>query len=104
MADYIDLVAVVHQAGQRPFLFQAPAWTYALKPGTEVIVQARGEETKGTVVDSITVRVGSEELDFIVKAMNAALPLKKVLGVLEYTELKYPEPAPSPESHEEAGN
>lgn len=91
MADYIDLVAVVHQAGQRPFLFQAPAWTYALKPGTDVIVQARGEETKGTVVDSLTIRVGSEELDFILKAMNATLPLKKVLGVVTYNEIYYPE-------------
>ena len=104
MADYIDLVAVVNQAGQRPFLFQAPAWTYALKPGTEVVVETVNGEKKGVVVDSITVRIGREELDFIVKAMNATLPLKKVLGVLEYTELKYPEPASSPESHEESGN
>ena len=99
--NYIDLVAVTHHEGERPFLFQAPAWTYALKPGTEVVVDTVKGMQKGRVVDSITVGVGGEHYDFIVKAMNATLPLKKVVGVLNYTEIKYPEP--SPEVPEDSG-
>lgn len=87
---YIDIVAVRHQEGQRTFLFQAPPWTYAIKPGVQVLVETKKGEAVADVVAKLTVDENGEDILFISAAMDATLPLKRVLGILAYNEIHYP--------------
>ena len=80
MSKYIDLVLVKHNENGKTFLFQAPAFSH-IEAGTELTVDTTIGKTSGNAIaDSITVEDGSDEMEFIAKAANAKLPLRKVLS------------------------
>jgi hypothetical protein len=87
MAEYVDLVVV---KGEKPSLYRAPAWS-DIKQGDKVIVETDAGESLVTVERTFSARTDDEyhELDFILVASGADLPLKKVLAKANY--LKYEE-------------
>ena len=87
---YIDLVICKHPVDSRHFLFQAPRFSYLKKGDQAVVDTARGEQT-AFVIDAITCVEGSDEFNFIVTALKATTPLKKVLSKVAYMELAYKE-------------
>ena len=91
MSNYFDFVLVEHEAGSKPLLFRAPAWSY-FECGDLVIVETcKGEQT-ATVLSSITVSaVDNKVIDFIMRATRADTYVKKVLKKVEFKELVYEE-------------
>lgn len=90
MDKFVSLVAVKHEEYQdRSFLFEAPI-SYKIGVGSLVVVDTQYGEKLGraTAVHDF-IRVGSDHYNFIVAAMGATEPLKKVIGV--FTPLKYEE-------------
>ena len=85
---FIDLVAVKHTDNGKPFLFQAPAFC-SLSPDQTVEVDTRLGITTGKVVATYTVDPDSDEYRFIIAAMDAVEPLRKVLGVYEYRHIAW---------------
>lgn len=88
---YIDVVAVKLN-GPKTYLFRAPACTYAIHEGSKVKVETSQGEDYGEVVAKAFLDEGGEDLRFIAKVNGATLPLKRVLGVVAYHEITYPEP------------
>lgn len=84
---YIDIVAVKLRP-ERPYLFQAPSWS-AIREGDQVKVETSNGTQIGEVVAKDTFDDARDDFDFIVKAMSATLPLKRVLGMIRYTEIDY---------------
>ena len=87
---YIDLVLCKHPNDGRYFLFQAPSFSY-LKKGQLVMCETKKGECEAEVVNSVTVEAESELFNFIVDMCKATTPLKRVLKVIAYRELKYSE-------------
>ena len=78
---YLSLVAVKHyKEHDRSFLFEAPRLCN-LKVGDTVLCDTQYGEAYGKVTAvSEYVRVGSPEYCFVVLAMGAHEPLKKIIG------------------------
>ena len=89
MSNYIDLVLCKHaETAQKCFLFEAPFCSF-LKAGDMVIVGTRCGEQPAFVVDVHQCEKNSYELQFIVAASGATLPLKRVLKKVEYKDFTY---------------
>lgn len=87
--EYVDLVSC-DIGGRHPYLFIAPSFT-RLKEGDEVIVDTSLGKIRAKVVAVITIQYEGSGYDFIVKATNATLPLKKVLQKVIYSDFEYDE-------------
>lgn len=86
--DYLDLVVCKHDSSDHPFIFRAPACSY-LKKGDRVIVETKHGEKMATVERCYTTDKVGEELDFILIASGATVPLRKVLKKVTYKEYEY---------------
>ena len=86
--NYIDLVVCHHDSSDHPYIFRAPAWSY-LKKGDRVIVETKHGEKEATVERSYTTDKVGEDLDFILIASGATVPLKKVLKKVTYQTYEY---------------
>ena len=91
MREYIDLVFCKSLTGETE-VFQAPAFTH-LKEGDMVIAQSEEGEIMTNVVASVSISTDSDELDFILKMLNAESfeELEKVKSKVIYTDLDYKE-------------
>lgn len=87
---YIELVVCKHPNCDRKFLFYAPAWT-GLDKGNEVIVDTKNGEKTAIVMTKADVEKNSEEYRFILELAGATLPLRRVLKVVRYKEIRYEE-------------
>lgn len=78
----IDLVLVEFGEGGKPYLFEAPKYTFPLEEGLYVLVDTRphGKSLGRIVGRQHAVRVGSDDWNFIVAATKATMPLQRVLG------------------------
>ena len=85
---YIDCVVVKYEDSPKKYLFQAPAFSYLQ---ADQIVTVDSEDDVAKVVSTITLDVDSESFKFIVDALGAKLPLKKVTGQYIYKEFEYKE-------------
>ena len=103
MRDYIDVVVCRHDGGEKPFVFRAPAWSH-LNEGDKVIVETYKGESMATVLKCASVAKDSEELDVIVSASGASLPLKKVLQKVKFIDFQYDDEEESADEHESDGN
>lgn len=88
---YIDVVAVKFSKEGKVYLFRAPAFTHALHEGSQVKVETSHGEDYGEVIAKDTYDENGEDLLFIAAVAGATLPLKRVLGVITYNEIYYPE-------------
>lgn len=88
---YIDVVAVKFSKEGKTYLFSAPSWTRAIHEGSQVKVETSKGEDYGEVIAKETFDEKSDDLQFVVKVAGATLPLKRVLGVVTYNEIYYPE-------------
>lgn len=88
---YIDVVAVKLN-GPKTYLFRAPACTHAIHEGSKVKVETSKGEDYGEVVAKFFMDESGENLRFAAAVAGATLPLKRVLGVVTYHEITYPEP------------
>lgn len=85
---YIDLVVVRHKGTDTsPYLFKAPRFSY-LKAGDLVEVETCKGTSEGTVLDSCTVDVDSDEYRCFA-LMAKMKPFKKVLKVYKAKEIEY---------------
>lgn len=86
---FVSLVAVKHEEHHdRSFLFEAPH-SCGLKKGDSVIVDTKYGEALGKVTAFQSfVMVGSDGYNFILDAMGATEPLKKVVGAFKPYEYK----------------
>lgn len=91
MSKYVDLVLCKTLTGGQD-VFQAPAWSH-LKEGDMVIASDEDGEVMTNVVASICIGTDSEELDFILKLVNAEDidELEKVKSKVIYKNLEYKE-------------
>lgn len=87
---YIDLVICKHDGSNKPFLFQAPAWS-RLSNGDSVIVDTCHGKQTATVQAVCTVERGSQEYVCMMMAAKATHPLRKVLSRVYYADFSYPE-------------
>ena len=90
MAKYVDLVLAKTERMERPHLFQCPSWSY-LSNGDQVMVETKYGKAEMTVVAAFTADEESDYFRFIARAANATLPLKRVLGKVQYKEFYYDE-------------
>lgn len=84
---YYDLVKVRIDGEER--VFRAPAWS-SLHEGDEVKVDTERSCNAAKVLDVITLEEGGSQDKFIKKLIGVE-HFKKVLGVVIFTEYKYPE-------------
>ena len=89
---YIDVVAVKFSKEGKAYLFRAPGCTHAVHEGAKVKVETSKGEDYGEVVAKVFMDEGGENLRFAAAVAGATLPLKRVLGVVTYHEITYPEP------------
>lgn len=91
MREYIDLVFCKALTGETE-VFQAPAFSH-LKEGDMVIAQSEEGEIMTNVVASVCISTESEELDFILKMLNAESyeELERVKSKVTYRDLEYKE-------------
>lgn len=91
MTKYIDLVLCKHPSLDRLVPFKAPAFT-SLKEGDHVKVE-RGicGHTGVEVVKSLTIDENSEQMAFILTAIDPAIPLGKVLSKLTFEDIEWEE-------------
>lgn len=87
---FVDVVVCKHENDNRPFLFQAPAWSH-LENGDSVIVDTRNGERRATVQAVCTVETGTEAWICLVMAAKATLPLRKVIGKIRVDKFAYEE-------------
>lgn len=86
---YIDLILCKSEQSDKPILFRSPAFSN-LKKGDAVICEnGFGGECWMYVISKYTVDPASEEFAFICKANRAVMPLRKVLKMVEYSNLNY---------------
>lgn len=90
---YIDVVAVKFSKEGKTYLFRAPAWTSAIHEGSQVKVETSKGEDYGEVVAKDVCDENGNDLQFVAAVAGATLPLKRVLGVVTYNEIYYPEQA-----------
>lgn len=84
---FVDLVAVTHGNGGKPYLFEAPQGSF-IRDGSWVVVETQYGTQQGIVVASDnTIVKGGISYNFAVALAEATLPLKKVVGVVK--ELEY---------------
>lgn len=91
--NYCDLLICVYPDSRekRNFLFQT-VWYSGINPDDEVIVETKYGKQRALVVQVLeAVAKDSPELEFIAKATNATLPLKKVLKTVKYKDIEYGE-------------
>ena len=89
---YIDVVAVKFSKEGKAYLFRAPGCTHAVYEGAKVKVETSKGEDYGEVVAKVFMDEGGEDLRFAAAVTGATLPLKRVLGVVTYYDITYPEP------------
>lgn len=96
-SNFIDLVVCKHSANDNAYVFQAPAFSL-LRKGDKVIVETKQGEQMAEVERVYTARNSGEELDFILIASGATLPLKRVLKKVTYKEFEYEKGSQNEES------
>lgn len=89
---FVKLVAVkfAFPKNGKNYLFVAP-FLADMNAGDEVIVDTAKGEQRATVVSFTDVRDGGDEYKFIISAMGATIPLKKVLARLTMYRYMYEE-------------
>lgn len=93
MTKYIDLVLCTHPSLDRLVPFKAPAFT-SLKEGDHVKVESGIlGHTEVEVVKSLTIDENSEQMEFILTAINlrTAIPLRKVLSKVIFEDFEWEE-------------
>lgn len=91
MTKYIDLVLCKHPSLDRLVLFKAPAFT-SLKEGDRVMVEGGIlGHTDVEVVKSLTIDENSEQMEFILTAIDLVIPVRKVLSKLTFEDLAWEE-------------
>lgn len=88
MSDYIGVVVVDKLSVCERRLYQAPAFS-SIKPGDEVICETPEGERNGIVVDVEDISKTNHYLEFVLNAMQATLPLPKIISIVSYKELEY---------------
>lgn len=80
-----DLVLVEFSEGERPYLFEAPSYTFKIELGTYVLVPSKRQKySVGKVVGRLfSVSEASKEWDFVIAATKATLPLVRLMGYFE---------------------
>lgn len=87
---FIDLVICTYPVSNKKYLFEAPRWS-GLEQGDEVVVEdAQGKHT-ALVVDCSTFQKRDDKYRFVVNAMNAELPLARVVSKIEYRKFDWKE-------------
>lgn len=89
MAEYVDLVICKKDDDEKPMLFRAPRFS-GLKEGERVITE---NDLCLTVERSYSARTDDpyDELNFILHASGAELPLKKIVSRVVIQTLEYEE-------------
>lgn len=91
MTKYIDLVLCKHPSLDRLVPFKAPAFT-SLKEGDHVKVEGGIlGHTDVEVVRSLTIDENSEQMEFILTALDLATPVRKVLSKLTFEDFEWEE-------------
>lgn len=85
--DYTKIVLIAHKDSAKHYLFEAPD-LWSLEEGDKVVCDSGYGEVSGKVL-SAPIMVSQSDLDFIVKGMNASLPLRRVLGKYKYIDFTY---------------
>lgn len=82
MKKYICLVFARHENSTKPFLFCVEPIT-DIRDGTKLYVQTIHGDSEATAIGNSFV-VDGRALDAVVKATGAYLPLKRVIGAVQY--------------------
>jgi len=92
MAKRFDVVLVKFQEGTNVYAFEAPEFS-RIEKGDEVIVDSLGKEKRGTAVavKHFNMNYDDEEFYFVVAAVRASLPLKRVIAKFTREDMKYEE-------------
>ena len=92
MREYIGLVTCKHGDDSKVLLFETPPWA-DLQKGDGVLVETTKGYCEATVECAFTARLSDtfHELDFILSACGATLPLKKVIAKVTYHKYQYEE-------------
>lgn len=85
---FIDLVVCKYPLDHNRYLYIAPAFSH-FKEGTEVVVQDSDEKRNAIVVDCATFTLNDDKYQFVVKALNAETPLKRIVEKVVYHSLSY---------------
>lgn len=88
MNTYLDLVICTHTPLVRKYLFRAPAFS-GLKLGDSVIVETKRGDSCAEVKSVCTVPEGSAHFESLAIALDATLPLKRVLAKVVLQALDY---------------
>ena len=86
----IGLALCRHNNSGQGYLFQMPKYEN-LKEGDRVIVDTQKGEQEAVIVESATVCEDDSEIQMIIKAAGATLPLRRVLRKIVYKEFEYEE-------------
>lgn len=81
-------LALVEWVGDT-YLCETPPYA-KVKDMDVVFKPSEGNEIIGHCINAVTI-YDEDDFKFIIDAMNATLPLRKVISVVEYSPLKYPE-------------
>jgi len=94
--DEFDVVLVKFRDEGIPYLFEAPKYSH-ISAGTDVMVETVNEDGDGVVLakakvirsTNINIRYDKEELEMLIEACRATLPLRRVRSIITVNELEY---------------
>ncbi len=90
MVDYVDVVVCKHDGDNKPYLFEAPAWS-GLENADKVLVDTCNGERSAVVQSVCTIRPGTEAWVCLLMAARATQPLRKVIGKIQLVKFDYSE-------------
>lgn len=92
MAKRFDMVLVKFPEGTNVYAFEAPEFS-GIKEGDEVLVDSLNKEKRGTAiaVRHFNMNYDDTEFKFVVEAVRASIPLKRVIAKFTREDMKYKE-------------
>jgi len=87
---FIDLVVCTYPVSNKKYLYEAPKFS-GLEQGDEVIVKDAAGDHAAIVLECETFTKDDEKYCFIVNAMNAELPLARVMSKIVYHKFDWKE-------------
>lgn len=85
---FIDLVVCTYPLDHRKYLYIAPAFSH-FEEGDEVIVQEADGKRTAIVQDCETFQYNDDKYRFVVNAMGATTPLRRIVSKVIYHELNW---------------